>query len=208
MSDAALPDHRAIYDAGAAIWDAARGQLTVEASWLHRLLAGLAPLSYVLDVGCGSGRPIAAAVLAAGHRVTGVDFAPGMIALARAHMPQADWRLADMRTLDLGQMFDAVIAWNSFFHLTKQEQRATLPRLAAHVRPGGWLLFTSGPADSEAWGWAAGAAVWHASLDPAEYRQICKSCDLVDMTFAPEDAAAGHHSVWLGQKTGMMEPNT
>ncbi|MEO8244950.1 MAG: class I SAM-dependent methyltransferase [bacterium] len=195
-----LPDHQAIYDKGAAQWDAGRAELRVEAHWVGEVMARLPQAGRVLDVGCGSGRPIAAAFLAAGYQLCGVDFAPGMLALAKARFPAADWRLADMRRLALDDEFDAVIAWDSLFHLTAAEQRVTLPRLAAHLRPGGWLLFTSGPAAGEAWGWAAGAAVWHASLDPAEYREICAAAGLADMIFVAEDPLAGGHSVWLGQK--------
>lgn len=201
MAQAERPDHLAVYDAVAEDWDAGRTEVGAEGPWLGRLLDVLPRKARVLDVGCGSGRPIAAAMLAAGHRVTGLDFAPAMIDLARRWFPQGDWRLADMRKLDLRGGFDAVIAWDSFFHLTPDEQRAVLPRLATALEPGGWLLFTSGPAAGEAWGQVAGRDVWHASLDPDDYRIACARVGLPAMTFVPQDPLAGGHSVWFGQKT-------
>jgi hypothetical protein len=42
--------------------------------------------------------------------------------------------VADMRTLALGQQFDALLAWDSFFHLTRDAQRAMFARFAAHAR--------------------------------------------------------------------------
>ena len=41
----------------------------------------------------------------------------------------------------------AIVAWDSFFHLTRDDQRSMFPVLAKHVTRGGLLLFTSGPRD-------------------------------------------------------------
>jgi SAM-dependent methyltransferase len=41
----------------------------------------------VLDIGCGSGQPIAAYLAGRGHRVAGIDGSPEMIALFRANLP-------------------------------------------------------------------------------------------------------------------------
>jgi ubiquinone/menaquinone biosynthesis C-methylase UbiE len=48
-----------------------------------------------------------------------MDFATAMLNIARAHWPKDDWRVGDMRQLNLGdELFDGIIAWDSFFHLT------------------------------------------------------------------------------------------
>ncbi len=57
-----------------------------------------------------------------------------------------------MRTLALGQQFDALLAWDSFFHLTRDAQRAMFARFAAHARVHAPLMFTSGNHDGEAIG--------------------------------------------------------
>ena len=44
--------------------------------WASDLCERLAPGSAVLDLGCGSGVPVAAALVAAGHAVTGLDLSP------------------------------------------------------------------------------------------------------------------------------------
>ncbi len=114
-------------------------------------------------------RPIAAYVVAAGWRVYAVDFAAPMIAMARARMPDQRWSVADMRVLDLAEVFGAIIGWDSFFHLTPPEQVALIPRLAAHLAPGGALLLTVGPDAGERDGWVGDEAVYHASLAPEDY---------------------------------------
>lgn len=117
-------------------------------------------------------RPIAAELIRRGFRVTGVDVAPVLLASARAALLQAEWIEADMRTLDLGRRFDAVLAWHSFFHLDEEDQRTTLPRLAAHLAPGAPLMFTAGPAAGIAMGEWEGEPLFHASLSREEYASL------------------------------------
>jgi hypothetical protein len=57
-----------------------------------------------------------------------------------------------MRGLVLPLRFNAIVAWDSFFHLTRDEQRAMFPVFQKHIARGGLLLFTSGPRDGEAVG--------------------------------------------------------
>src|SRR6202521_1341835 len=62
---------------------------------LAPLLKVLAPGSTVLDLGCGSGVPIAKA-LASSHKVIGVDLSAGQLANALAQVPSAQFLQADM----------------------------------------------------------------------------------------------------------------
>ena len=97
--------HRAVYDANAPTFDAGRGRGLVERPWLDRLLARVPPGGRVLDLGCGAGEPIAAYLLAQGRDVTGLDFSPAMLRLARSRFPAARWIEGDMRMLDLAGRF-------------------------------------------------------------------------------------------------------
>jgi trans-aconitate methyltransferase len=159
-----------------------------------------APGATVLDLGCGAGDPIAAYVVAAGRRVHGVDFAAPMIALARARMPQQCWTVADMRDLDLGEAYAAIIGWDSFFHLTPTEQVALIPKLAAHLTPGGALLLTVGPEAGEPLGQVGGEIVYHASLAPQDYAARLAAVGIEVVAFVPEDPQCGGRSVLLGRR--------
>ena len=132
------------YNAVAEIWDRERNQALFERPWLDRML-NFAPGKRVLDLGCGSGRPIARYLVDRRATVTGLDGAAAMIKLFHANVPSARGILADMRGLDLGERFDALLAWNSFFHLSEEDQRAMFPVFARHAVPGAALMFTSGP---------------------------------------------------------------
>ena len=189
-----------VYQAGAEEFDAARSRSLFERGWLDRFLALVPPGAPVLDLGCGAGEPITAHLIARGHPVTGVDLSPAMLAIARARWPGGDWREGDMRTLDLSERFGGIAAWDSFFHLTAAEQRAALPRMAAHLAPGGALLLTVGPGASVAVGSVAGRPVHHASLALSEYAAILERAGLRVRAFTAEDPECDRHSVLLAAR--------
>ena len=77
-----------------------------------------------------------------------------------------------MRSLALAKRFDAIVAWDSFFHLCADDQRAMFPVFAKHIAPRGLLLFTSGPSAGIAVGEIYGHELFHASLDAEEYERL------------------------------------
>lgn len=97
----------------------------------------------LLDLGCGAGEPFARMFVDRGWQVTGVDFSPRMIELARRYVPEMQTLCADMREVDFeAESFDAVTAIYSFFHLPRDEHAAAFERVRNWLRPGGKFLFT------------------------------------------------------------------
>jgi len=190
-----------LYERHARAWaeDRRRGSF-LERRWLERFAALLPPSASVLDVGCGAGTPIASYLLDAGVRVTGIDSAPTMIEMCRARHPGCAWRVADMRTLALGSSFQGIVAWDSFFHLTGEEQRRMFPIFRAHAASQAPLLFTSGPGDGEAIGSYAGEPLYHASLSAHEYRSLLRDNGFAVRDHVAEDPQCGQHTVWLAQR--------
>ena len=197
----AAADVIALYTRKAAAWDAARGmEPGPEAGWLARF-AGLLPAGgRVLDLGCGTGRPLGARLLAQGFAVTGVDASEPAIGLARQRLPAGIWTCADMRGLELGETFDGLLAWDSLFHLTAADQAALFPVLGAHAAPGAVLMFTSGPDAGVAMGEFDGEPLHHASLSPSAYRERLSGAGFEVLDFRPEDPECGGHSIWLARR--------
>src|SRR4051812_18321088 len=141
-----------VYEKLAAWFDQNRSKTLLEKPYLTALLEKVRPNPSVLDLGCGSGEPIARFLIEAGCQLTGVDGSAAMIALCRQRFPQMEWMQADMRELHLGRKFDAIIAWDSFFHLSGQDQRAMFAIFLSHIDQGGVLLFTAGFEQGEEYG--------------------------------------------------------
>jgi SAM-dependent methyltransferase len=189
-----------LYDENAAEWDRLRGPGSLfEKPWLDRFVSLLGPRATILDLGCGSARPIATYLIGSGYAVTGVDSSPALIEICRTRFPQNEWIVADMRTLDVGRRFDGVLAWDSFFHLAHDDQRAMFPVFARHVQPRGALMFTSGPAHGEVLSTFAGEPLYHASLDPSEYRMILHRNGFQVVGHVADDPSCGEHTIWLAR---------
>jgi len=188
-----------LYRRHARAWAEDRGIEPAEGPWLDRFLALLPAGAPVLDVGCGSGEPIARRLIESGHPVTGVDSSPEMIAMCEERCPLGDWRVADMRTLRLGRSFAGLLAWDSFFHLRQEDQRRMFSVFCAHAAPGAALMFTAGPAHGVATGTYRGEPLFHASLDRAEYRALLAAHGFEVAAHAAEDPTCGGRTVWLAR---------
>ena len=106
------------------------------------------PEADVLDLGCGAGIPMTAA-LAAGRHVTGIDISSAQISLARVNVPSASFILADLTTLELpAASLDAVVAFYSLTHVPRAEHAALFARIRSWLRPDGVFLASLGVEDS------------------------------------------------------------
>ncbi|MGK8677711.1 class I SAM-dependent DNA methyltransferase [Serratia marcescens] len=188
-----------LYDEHAAAWERLRPTTLFERPWLDRFLQLTPAHARLLDLGCGNGAPIAAYFIEQGYRVTGVDSAQAMIARCRQRFPQQEWRKMDMRQLDLPAKFDGLLAWDSFFHLARDDQRRMFPLFRRHAWPHAALMFTSGPADGVAIGSFEGQPLFHASLAPEEYRRLLQENGFRVVDHVVEDPACGGRTVWLAQ---------
>ena len=180
-------------------WDKARGNRLGEGAWLERFLAFIPPGGRVLDIGCGSGEPIGRYLIERGYEVAGIDVSPVLIGLCQARFPDHDWRVADMRTLETDRPFDGLIAWDSFFHLGHDDQRAMFAVFRRCAAERAALMFTSGPAHGVAIGEFAGEPLCHASLDPAEYRALMDEHGFEVAAHVAEDPDCVGRTVWLAR---------
>jgi predicted TPR repeat methyltransferase len=189
-----------LYRRHAHAFDRARGKTLFEKPWLDRFRAMLADGPAVLSLGCGSGEPMERHLIDSGARVTGVDSSSEMIALCRDRFPDHAWVVADMRALALERTFDGILAWDSFFHFTPEDQRAMFPIFADHATARAALMFTSGPRAGIAMGEFHGEPLYHASLDPEEYRALLVQHGFEVVRHAAEDPNCGGHTIWLAQR--------
>lgn len=189
------------YELNAHRWDVERPKVLFEREWLDSFLRVLPPTPSIIEIGPGSGDPIAKYLIENGAQVTGLDSSQSMIAICRERFPNNDWHVGDMRELSFAHTFDGIIAWDSFFHLTSTDQRNMFPLFGSHLSKGGALMFTSGHKAGEEIGNLCGEPLYHASLDDTEYEQLLSDQKFEVVKHVIEDPTCGFHTIWLAAKT-------
>ncbi|KTT32912.1 SAM-binding motif-containing protein [Pseudomonas oryzihabitans] len=121
-----------------------------ERRYLDVLLENVEPGATLLDLGCGTGTPVAAAILAQGYRVLGVDQAAAMLAHARREFPKQRWIEARLESYACAEPYQGALLWDSLFHLERRWHEVILARVIAGLPRGGRLMLTSGGSANEA----------------------------------------------------------
>lgn len=196
-----MPSRRIIrhYQKHAHAWDADRQKVWNDKVWHERFAKMLPPPASVLELGCGSGWPVARYLTERGLAVTGIDSSPPMIDLCRQRLPDQEWIVGDMRAAALERSFDGILAWDSFFHLDFDAQRRMFPIFAVHARLGTILMFNAGPRHGEAIGEYRGDPLFHASLDLSEYQELLELNGFEIVRHVANDPEAGGRTVWLAR---------
>lgn len=200
MDNPAAGQILALYQRHADAFLRLRSRELFEKPWLDKFLAVVGQTGHILDMGCGTGQPIAGYFIARGYSLTGVDGSRAMLAHARAAFPDHRWLHQDMRKLAFDETFAGLLAWDSFFHLTAEDQRAMFPLFAQHCHPGSALMFTSGPHHGVAMGQFEGEPLFHASLAPEEYRTLLHENNFTVIEMMVEDPDCTGHTIWLAKK--------
>lgn len=191
---------RDVYERNATFFDEKRPKIFFEKGWVERFQALLFDNAKILDVGCGAGQPIAQYFIEQGFDVTGVDFSQNMLDIVQSRFPDHDWRLMDMRELSFDTKFNGIIAWHSFFHLTPDEQRSTLKKMADHLEEKGALMVTVGHEAGEVLGHVGHDEVYHSSLSYEEYEALLQSFNMKITRFSPLDDECDGSTILLAQK--------
>jgi SAM-dependent methyltransferase len=118
------------------------GEYADEARLAARLLRAHAPRPprTLLELGSGGGNN--AAHLKRRFRMTLVDLSPSMLQVSRRLNPECEHIAGDMRSIDLGRVFDAVFVHDAIMHMTTSAELLRVMRCARrHLRSGGVALF-------------------------------------------------------------------
>ncbi len=128
---------------------------------------GARPDIAVLDLCCGHGN-VSAGLVKAGARVTGLDFSPAMLKMARAAVPEAQFVEGDAMSLSFeDQTFDAVTIGFGMPHVPDPPKVVAEARRV--LRHGGRLAFSvwCGPEVDTALGYVFGAIAQRGASDVA-----------------------------------------
>jgi len=112
-----------------------------EAAMLRSLIEENRPGAHrLMDVACGTGEHLRH--LREHFDVEGLDASLPMLEIARRKLPGVPLHQADMRTFDLGRVFDgAICMFGAAGHLRDEDELlAAVRQIARHLEPGGVLI--------------------------------------------------------------------
>lgn len=128
-----------------------RGQTYVDRvlGYVDKITQGLPPGAKVLDLGCGTGNPIAKYLVKRGFSVVGIDQSKELLKIAKTVVPEAELIHGDMVEIKLTEKFSAAVAWDSIFHVERKYHSAVYQKLSDSLEIGGKLLLSVGGSDSD-----------------------------------------------------------
>lgn len=176
-----------------------RDKSLMEVDYLELMLQLIPNSADILDLGCGTGQPIAEFFIKKGYKITGIDGSTEMINLCKKRFPKEEWIVSNMLTINLNKRFDLILAWHSFFHLTHDAQRSMFKVFKKHIKPSGILAFTSGTEHGEVWSDNGGENLYHASLSSEEYEQLLAKTSFNVITHKIQDPNCGDATIWIVQ---------
>jgi len=127
----------------------------------------------VLDVGCGTGVPVAKFLVEAGFEVVGIDFSEKMLKLARKNVPQATFVRKNMTKMDFGDnSFDGLTAFYSIIHVPREKHSLLFKSFNRILRPDGIMLVCMGPDDWESTEGYYGIRMFWSQYNPEKSLQL------------------------------------
>jgi ubiquinone/menaquinone biosynthesis C-methylase UbiE len=116
-------------------------------TFVHRIVTVLPPKSQLLDIGCGTGKPVAEILAGAGHDVHGIDISAAMVKIAQSQVP-GTYEVADMKTFSPPKLYDGACAILSLFQLTPGELYSLVFKFSEWIKVGGYLAIGVTPSTS------------------------------------------------------------
>lgn len=133
----------------------------------------LKPNSKILDIGCGSGYPIDKYLDDLNFAVCGIDISDKMILKSKAlNLKNANFLNIDIMEYNSNEVYDAIIAFDSLFHLSMNQQALVYDKISSLLKNDGYLLFTHGKNKSQIIGKMFNEEFYYSALDKDELINI------------------------------------
>ena len=118
-------------------------------SLLSKLVRHVPKNSKILDLGCGAGVPIDKFLVNKGFDVTGIDFADGMLKLARKNVPKARFIKMDITSLKFNpNSFDGAVSFYAIIHIPRSKHSMIYKKLHKILKPHGIMLLNASGTDT------------------------------------------------------------
>jgi len=133
------------------------------------------PGSDILDVGCGAAIPNAKYLSEKGFRITGIDISHKLLEEAQTNVPGGEFIKTDIAGYETNKKFAGIVAWDSLFHLKREEHEAVFQKLYDLLESNGYLLFTHGGSEGEIQSEMFGEKFTYSSPGPDKIKVILEN---------------------------------
>ncbi|MDH3890799.1 MAG: class I SAM-dependent methyltransferase [candidate division Zixibacteria bacterium] len=135
---------------------------------LEEFCSKLPPKARVLDVGCGTGTPVARYLIEQGFEVVGIDVSKEMLKVARWNVPEASFVQMNMTDIDFPpESFDGLISCYAIFHVPRERHAAIFRSFHTIIKTDGPLLVSVGSCAWEEVESYYGVKMFWSHFDPA-----------------------------------------
>jgi ubiquinone/menaquinone biosynthesis C-methylase UbiE len=108
--------------------------------------------STVIDLGCGAGVPVAKFLVNKKYDITGIDFAEGMVRLAKKNVPKAKFIRMDITKMKFKpNSFDGAVSFYTLIHIPREKHAGIYKKLHRIIKPDGIALLNASGIDANGW---------------------------------------------------------
>lgn len=130
----------------------------------------------IIDLGIGTGIPVAKYLNEKGFQVTGVDISEEMLKLAEKNVPSLKTVCEDFSKLSAkDEEFDAGIALFSLLHITKKDMGGVLIEINRVLKKQGYFLFCVNKGNFEGYSKLLGQKMFFACFEEKEIDEYLKN---------------------------------
>lgn len=139
----------------------------------------LTPNGKILDVGCGTGYPIAQYLASRNFKVTGIDISREMIKKAKSlQLPNTAFINRDILDFSTEVKYDGVIAFDSIWHIAKDRQSTVYNKISSLMKDNAYFLFTHGNCNNETIGTMFNQQFYYSALSIDELKTALSQASL------------------------------
>lgn len=177
MNDDIITANAQAYDKICEKWQSVRDKLPMN-ECIIKFCRLLKPNAKILDVGCGTGYPIDKYLTDNGYSVKGIDISKKIIEKARLlKLENAEFEQCDYLSYRTDEQFDAIIAFDSLWHIPVDRQPEIYKKAASLLKSGGYFLFTGGKERGSCRGEMFDQTFYYAALDTQEIIELLEKND-------------------------------
>ena len=174
---------KANYDLIASKWCEMRNELpSKDKDLFESFIIFLPAKAKILDLGCGSGKPVSVMFSQKNHIITGVDRSSKLLLKAKENLPESTFFQAEIEEYNILETYDAVVLWDVLFHVPRHKHKAILKKIYDALPLNGSLILSSGgscedvPAFTD---FMFDVEFYYDSFTPLDFIQLCEQIGFV-----------------------------